>query len=93
MAPRELILSWLQSRLGPEAMEWLRAKALVISVRGGSAFNFFSSAIRYSGKAPLDLPAGELESAAAAVEGWNPRDWTLDQAARIHLLLSLPAAP
>lgn len=56
-----------------------------------SIYSDFSAAIRFSGKAPLAPLAGDLLLAAGMVPGWNPSDWTVDQAARIYLLLSLPA--
>jgi hypothetical protein len=38
----------------------------------------------------LALDAAALKAAREAVPGWNPSDWTCDEAARICLLLSLP---
>ena len=39
------------------------------------------------GKADLDLSAADLEAAAQARAGWDPRGWSIDQAARILILL------
>jgi hypothetical protein len=43
---------------------------------------------RKIGKADLALTATELAQAAASRPGWDPVDWSLDQAARIYLLLA-----
>jgi hypothetical protein len=43
---------------------------------------------RKIGKADLALSAAELGQATAARPGWDPREWSLDQAARVLLLLA-----
>jgi hypothetical protein len=43
---------------------------------------------RKIGKADLNLSPAELAQAQAARAGWDPRDWSLDQAARVYLLLA-----
>jgi len=58
-----------------------------------TVFTAFSSAVRHAGKELLNLNSNELKSAAAAVPDWKPSDWTCAEAARIALLLSLPATP
>jgi hypothetical protein len=40
---------------------------------------------------PLAPTDAELAAAAASRPGWDPRDWTLDQAARVRLLLASTA--
>ena len=42
---------------------------------------------RRLGKADLDLSADDLRDAAQARPGWDPRGWSVDQAARILILL------
>ena len=88
----ELIHSWLAARLSPEALTWLGDKATLLSSGAPekSVFPAYSAALRHSGKNSLNLDAAALQLAASVVEGWNPGDWTADQAARIFLLLALP---
>ena len=76
-------------------MAWIKDKAAALTAAPSDkiAFASFSSCSRYSGKAPLALDAAALQAARQAVPGWNPSDWTCDQAARILLLLSLPSGP
>ena len=92
MPAHTLILEWLKTRLPANGLAWLqdKAAALASGVSEKTAFASFSSCSRYSGKAPLALDAAALQAARHAVPGWNPSDWTCDQAARILLLLSLP---
>ena len=49
----------------------------------------FSSVPRYTGKADLQLDDSDLKAADAARSGWDPSRWSLDQAGRALLLLSL----
>lgn len=90
-----LLLEWLKARLSPEATAWLQDKAasLAAAPSDKTAFTWLSSCSRHSGKAPLRLDAAALEAARQAIPGWNPSDWTCDQAARIFLLLALPPGP
>jgi hypothetical protein len=90
--PSQLIQSWLAARLSPSASAWVGEKTALFAAGGParSLFPAFSAAVRQSGKAPLALDAADLASARKAVEGWNPSDWTLDEAVRIRLLLALP---
>lgn len=92
MDASELIHSWLAVRLSPAALAWIDDKAARIAAGAPekTAFPAFSAAVRHAGKEPLDLDAPALQAAGRAVEGWDPSDWTADQAARILLLLALP---
>jgi hypothetical protein len=54
-------------------------------------YRFISLVSRKMGKDDLALSAEELRNADSARNGWNPADWSLDQAARIYLLLSSSA--
>jgi hypothetical protein len=95
MTPKDLVFKFLSSRLELSALLWLEKNALRAGGASDARITFanFSSAIRHSGKGPMLLKERELEEADALVRGWKPSDWTLDQAARIHLLLSLPPEP
>jgi len=90
MNPEMALQGWLDSRLDPGAALWLRES--VASVSGGGTdrdlFRCVSLVSRKLGKAPLALDAAELDAAAVARRGWEPSNWTVDQAARIRLLLA-----
>ena len=88
MTPELLLKQWLDSRLPADAKTWLTDAAQ--RLRNGSDADLYRSislVTRKIGKADLALTAAELKQAGAAREGWDPSDWSLDQAARIYLLL------
>lgn len=95
MSAQTLLLEWLKNRLTPAARVWLeeRAALLAAGAPDKTVFASFSASIRQSGKAPLKLDAAALGAARSAVPGWDPSDWTCDQAARIFLLTALPPGP
>jgi hypothetical protein len=92
LSAQTLLLDWLKSRLSPGALAWLTEKSsqLASGAPEKTVSLSFSACVRHSGKAPLALDAIALKAAREAVPGWNPSDWTCDEAARICLLLSLP---
>jgi hypothetical protein len=98
LSAQTLLHDWLKARLAPAGMAWLDEKSTALAAFPSATpektvFTAFSSCVRYSGKAALGLDASALKAARAEVSGWNPSDWTCDQAARILLLLSLPPGP
>ena len=88
MNPTQLLQKWLEARLPAVARAWL-AEAATKLRNGGDTdlYRSVSLVTRKIGKADLTLAPNELQQASAAREGWNPSDWSLDQAARIYLLL------
>lgn len=95
MTAQKLLLEWLKSRIEAPGFAWIVEKAALLAIDPPErmVFTSFSSAVRFAGKAPLNLTPEELQNARAAAPGWLPSDWTCDQAARTTLLLSLPATP
>jgi hypothetical protein len=90
MNPASVLQQGLDQRLDPSAAQWLRS-AVARLAGGGSDRELFRSvslAARQLGKAPLALDAAALAAAAQARPGWDPSAWTVDQAARIRLLLA-----
>jgi len=88
MTAELLLKQWLDERLPVDAKSWLGDAAQ--KVRDGSDADLYRSislVTRKIGKADLALSPGEIKQADAAREGWNPSDWSLDQAARVYLLL------
>lgn len=90
MTPEKLLQQWLERRLDAEARAWLDQglQRLRGAAGDGDLFRLVSLATRKLGKADLAPSAQELREAEAARPGWDPRDWSLDQAGRILMLLA-----
>jgi hypothetical protein len=88
LKPSDLLGQWLGARLPESAAAWLASG--IGRCRTGIAdrdlFLLLSLVSRHVGKAPLALTDAELRAGAASRPGWNPREWTLDQAVRVYLL-------
>jgi len=88
MTPLDLLRQWLAARLPDAAAAWLATG--IERCRAGIAdrdlFLLMSLVSRRVGKEPLALTDAELQAASASRPGWDPRDWTLDQAVRVVLL-------
>ena len=90
MTARDLLETWLFRAVGPESRAWY------VDVRdriaAGSTKDLYLAlglAPRKLGKDALGLDRDDLARARAARPGWDPRDWGIDQAARVALLLTL----
>jgi hypothetical protein len=92
MNSQNLLRPWLQRRLAPDAFAWLQDGCGKIATGATDKIFFlaFSQAVRHTGKDLLRLDAAEQAQAWEVHPGWDLSDWTLDQAARAALLLSLP---
>jgi hypothetical protein len=90
MSAETVLQHWLDQRLDVAGAQWLRES--VVSLAGGGTdrdlFRSISLVSRKLGKAPLALDAAALACAAKTRSGWDPSNWTVDQAARIRLLLA-----
>jgi hypothetical protein len=90
MSAGDLLQRWLAARLSPGAAAWLQAG--VERLRGGAAerdlYLLSSMVTRHVGHEPLALGEAELAAASRSRPGWDPSDWTQDQAARVYLLLA-----
>lgn len=89
--------AWLQhtlaQRLDATAAAWLHGAVACLNSGGAGGsdrdlYRVVSLVSRQLGKAPLLLTTAEQASADAARPGWNPAPWTVDQAARVLLLLA-----
>jgi hypothetical protein len=89
MTPQDLLGHWLARRLDPESAAWLEAGVakLRASRTDRDLFLLTSMVTRRIGTDLLSPGAEELRAANAARNGWDPTEWTLDQAARVYLLL------
>ncbi len=90
MTPIELLERWLATTLPQAGGAWLAQGAA--RLRGGATdrdlYLLTSMVSRHVGPQPLALGEAELDAASVARPGWDPRDWTRDQAARVYLLLA-----
>lgn len=88
----DVLWGWLRARVPAAAWTWLQDRRKVVADGDRKALYLaFGLTPRKTGKDDLALTEVELEQAAAARPGWHPARWTVDQAARLALLLSLPA--
>ena len=85
-----LLETWLIKRLPGPARAWLQEAVtrLGAGATERELYLLVSQVARRVGKAPLALTNDELAAAAGSRAGWDPRDWTADNAARVLLLLS-----
>jgi hypothetical protein len=85
-----LLQRWLDQRLDPAAAHWLGEAVASVSKVGADRdlYRCVSLVSRKLGKAPLGLDPAALGDAAQVRPGWDPSTWTIDQAARIRLLLA-----
>jgi len=85
--------TWLRPRLDPLAQAWLAEKCHQIATGDKkSLFLSFGMAARKVGKEDLRLSAEELAAAVRVRPAWNPQGWTIDQAARMAMVLSFPVS-
>jgi hypothetical protein len=92
--PSGLLTGWLNERLPPDKAAWLQGQ--LAAVEKGSDRELaiaLGLAPRRLGKADLDLSAEELAAAEAARPGWDAAGWSVDQAARIRILLTISDRP
>jgi len=94
-AARALLREWLLRQLDAERGAWLDAQIAALSKDPSDAALDIALGMipRRLGKAELALGAAELAAAGRAIEGWDPRGWSVTDAARVLLLSGLPAAP
>ena len=87
---KELLRTWLTRQLAAPKRVWLEDQ---LDRLGGGAgerdlYIALGLAPRRLGRADLALLEGDLEQARAARSGWDPRGLSVDQAARILMLLA-----
>jgi hypothetical protein len=92
--PRRLLREWLLRQLEPERGAWLDAQ--LASLQENPSDEALGIALgmapRKLGKAALALSETDLAAAEKALPGWDPRCWSVTDAARILLLSALPSA-
>lgn len=92
---RKILHAWISPILTTDALKWVDDKSQQIANGADDwvFFTSFSAVPRYTGKADLLLDASALAKANAIRPLWNPQHWSVDQAARTLLILSLPTTP
>jgi len=90
-AARILLREWLRRQLANEQSAWLDAQIAALEQDPADATLDIAlgMAPRRLGKADLKLSDADLAAAGKAAAGWDPRGWTVTDAARIVLLISL----
>lgn len=93
--PEELLRVWIARRASPEAVAWFEGRRTGLARDPGprALASVFSSVVRRMGKADLVLQPSDLEAAEEARPGWRPAGLTVDQAARIALLIEAANTP
>jgi hypothetical protein len=89
-APIDLLSAWVVRSVPTDAARWFQQQ--VTTLRSAAAekdlYLALGYAIRRLGKADLGLSSEDLLAARAARPGWNPSDWSIDQAARLAFVLA-----
>jgi hypothetical protein len=87
--PGELLRRWLVRQLPEAGSAWLAEQLgrLAGEVRDRDLYVALGLVPRKLGKADLDLSDADLQAALRARPGWDPRGWSVDQAARVRILL------
>ncbi len=90
MTPKELLRSWLERQLDPAALAWLDEATEKAAKEAGDKPLYLALGLapRKLGKGDLTLGPEDLNDARSARADWDPRGWSVDQAARILLLLA-----
>ncbi|PTQ13040.1 hypothetical protein CLG96_02555 [Sphingomonas oleivorans] len=95
--PKLLLGRWIARQAAPDAAQWLEDHAAAIGEDRPDATIDHDLAMilarmpRRFGRDDLFLDAVDLAEADAACPGWSPAGLSLDGAARIYVLLALPA--
>ena len=88
--PSELIHGWLNRQLPEPAEQWLGAQLAKLAEEPTERGLQIALGMtpRRLGKDDLALSQGDLAAAEAARPGWDPRGWSVDEAARILILVA-----
>src|SRR5690606_10383077 len=89
-SPVALLCKWLEQRLPPDPSAWFteQFRKLQNGAPERDLYIALGYATRKLGKADLVLGPAELDEAQTVRPGWNPGDWSIDQAARLAFVLA-----
>jgi hypothetical protein len=86
--PADLLTGWLRRQL-PAAADWLDQQLPRLGAAADRDLYVVLGLVpRRLGRDDLELTDADLAQAQAARPGWDPRGWSVDQAARIVVLLT-----
>jgi hypothetical protein len=89
-APIDLLRAWVVRAVPGEAATWFDQQ--MTQLRSAPAeknlYLALGYAIRRLGKTDLGLSSQDLVAASSARTGWDPSDWSVDQAARLAFVLA-----
>jgi hypothetical protein len=86
--PVQILSAWVQRQIPADDWDWLTRRVSAGPATGDKDIFITLGLIpRRLGRADLDLGPADLEKAQAACQGWNPRGWSVDGAARVMVLL------
>ena len=90
-SPSALIRAWLARQLPEEASDWLHGRLEALGTAPAERDLHIALGLipRRLGRDDLALEAADLAAARAARPDWDPRGWSLDEAARVLVLCSL----
>jgi len=93
--PTDLLETWLKRQLSGDAAAWLNdaLDTLASDASDRTFYKLFGFVPRKLGKNDLQLSAGDFSAAEKARPGWDPTGWSVDQAARLLLLLRSASDP
>jgi hypothetical protein len=85
----DLLRLWLRRQLAQPASAWHEEQLAKLGVAAGDRDLYIALGLvpRKLGKADLELNDADLRAADRARPGWDPCGWSVDQAARILILL------
>ncbi len=89
-SPADLLEAFVISRCSADAATWFTEQLGQLRAKPDdkTVYLALGYATRRLGKGDLKLGAADLASANTAREGWDPSDWSLDQAARLAFILA-----
>jgi hypothetical protein len=89
-SPAALLHLWLRRQISADAAAWLDEQRARLSDHGSDRdlYAAISLVPRRIGKDDLRLTREDLDAAQQARPGWQPAGWSVDQAARLVLLLA-----
>jgi hypothetical protein len=87
--PADLLTGWLRRQLPAAAADWLDQQlARLGAVADRDLYVVLGLVPRRLGRDDLELTDADIAQAQAARPGWDPRGWSVDQAARVLVLLT-----
>ncbi len=89
-SPSGLLETWVAERCPAAASKWFRDQLALLRANPSDKTTYLALgyATRRLGKDDLTLSAEDLASAERARAGWDPSDWSVDQAARLAFILA-----